>query len=129
MSAFDAAVVCAVVHARLREEQERAERHKARENIQISTRRYRERAAAEARRSDDVRAVEQKAAAAEREEKEARKRVENDAQVKVERAATEAKERAAADERMNQQKNEEMAAAKSTKNPLKRLLQCWNCCS
>jgi hypothetical protein len=42
---------------------------------------------------------------------------------------SQAREGAAADERMNQQKNEEMADAKSTKNQLKRLLQCWNCCS
>jgi len=108
--------------------------YKARENIEISTRRNRERAAAEARRSDhawtadDVKAVGQRAAAAERKEKEARERAEFEARVKVERAATEARERAAVDERKNQQKNEEMAPAKS-KNQLKRLLQCWNFCS
>lgn len=113
MSVVVIAAASAAINARLREDRKRAESYKARENIEISTRIYRERAAAE------------------RKEKEARERVEYEARVKVERAATEAKERDASEAReraaaarMNQQKNEEMAAAKS-KNLLKRLLQCW----
>lgn len=118
MSVVVIAAASAAINARLREDRKRVESYKARKNIEISTRIYRERTAAE------------------RKEKEARERVEYEARVKVERAATEARERAASEAReraaaaarMNQQKNEEMAAVKS-KNLLKRLLQCWNFCS